>query len=87
MRPDQLSCHSISLILTKVDRVYGFMRDLFFSIRFYVFRSAHEETFFQTIESTAKEAVLIVQEEFGSSKRAQASGHYSGTCLVGRGFH
>lgn len=83
----QLSCHATCLISTKAERVCRFMIDLIVAIRSYVFRSAYEGTFFQTIVSIAKEAELMVREEFGGPKRAQASGHYLGASLGGRGFH
>lgn len=42
---------------------------------------------FQTIVGTAKEAELLLREEFGDLKKLQASSHFIGTLSGGRGFY
>lgn len=69
MRLDiRLSDHAISLIPTERERFHRFMKDLVFSIRFYVFKLDHEGASFQIIVSTAKEVELIVREAFRDLK-------------------
>ncbi|KAK4713398.1 hypothetical protein R3W88_019305 [Solanum pinnatisectum] len=45
------------------------MRRLNFSVKSYVFRAGRERASFQSIVSTAKEAELMILEEFGEPKR------------------
>ncbi|KAK4733618.1 hypothetical protein R3W88_007879 [Solanum pinnatisectum] len=49
------------------------MRGLTFSIRSYVFIVARDGASFQSIVSTAKEADVMVLEEFGNPKRTRSS--------------
>ncbi|KAK4706301.1 hypothetical protein R3W88_016246 [Solanum pinnatisectum] len=55
------------------------MRELNFSIRSYMVRTAREGASFQFIVSTAKEEELMVREEFGDPNRAYSYGWIFGS--------
>ncbi|WMV37264.1 hypothetical protein MTR67_030649, partial [Solanum verrucosum] len=69
----EISRHAMTIIQNEAERIFRFVRGLNFSIRSYVFKAAKEGTSFLSIVSTAKEAELMVLEEFGEPKRARYS--------------
>ncbi|WMV18225.1 hypothetical protein MTR67_011610 [Solanum verrucosum] len=72
----ELSRHSMTIVPDDVERVRQSVRGLTFSVRSYMFRAAREGASFQSILSTAKEAELMVLEEFGDPKRARSSSQF-----------
>ncbi|KAG5615389.1 hypothetical protein H5410_015213 [Solanum commersonii] len=65
--------YAMTIVPDDVERVCRFMRGLTFSIRYYVFMAARDGASFQSIVSTAKEAEMMVLEEFGHPKRTRSS--------------
>lgn len=64
------------IISDQSERVRRFLRGLTYSIRFYVFRAAHQGASFQEVVEAAKKAELMETEEFGEvkDKRHRTSG-------------
>lgn len=81
----QLSHRALTLILDKVEKVHRFIRGMTFFIRYYVFRAAHEGSYFKSVVSTTKAVEFMVREEFGDPERAHTLCQFSSTSSRGRG--